>query len=69
MSRLECGYVKEKFKPFARTASSESVRVCFERLRTNFLESGVGAEDAFFFLFSPDHRARKIYVYGSLFVY
>jgi hypothetical protein len=27
MSRLHCGYVTEKFKPFTRTASSEPVRI------------------------------------------
>jgi hypothetical protein len=29
MSRLECGSVTEEFKPI-RTASSDSVRICFE---------------------------------------
>jgi hypothetical protein len=42
-SRLECKYSTEKFKPILRTASSESVRACFE-LRTYCMESGVGAE-------------------------
>jgi hypothetical protein len=37
MSRLECGYVIEKFKPFTRTSSSECVRTCLERLRISFL--------------------------------
>jgi hypothetical protein len=35
-SRLEWGFATEKFIPFIRTASSESVRTCFERLRMNF---------------------------------
>jgi hypothetical protein len=38
MSRLECGFVTEKFKPLIRSASSKSVRTCLERLRINFLE-------------------------------
>jgi hypothetical protein len=37
-SRLECEFGTEKFKPFIRTASSESLRTYLERLRMNFLE-------------------------------
>jgi hypothetical protein len=36
-SMIECGLVVAKFRPFLRTASSESDRSCFERLSTNFL--------------------------------
>jgi hypothetical protein len=36
-SKLECGYVTEKSKPFTRTVSSESVRI-------NFLGSEVGLD-------------------------
>jgi hypothetical protein len=32
-SRLECGFVTTKFKPFTRIAASESVRTCLEILR------------------------------------
>jgi hypothetical protein len=39
ISRLECGFVTERFKPFIRTASSDSVRTYMERLRINFLEA------------------------------
>jgi hypothetical protein len=45
MSRLECGYVTEKFKPYIRTVCSESVRTCFQRLRTNFVKSEVVAKE------------------------
>jgi hypothetical protein len=61
MSRLECGYVTEKFMSFSSTVSSESVRAYFERLRTNSVESGVGAEEC-----SADCGARRIYEYGWL---
>jgi hypothetical protein len=37
--RLEHGYVTEQFKHFTRTASSQSVRMCFKRLRINFVET------------------------------
>jgi hypothetical protein len=39
ISRLECGFATEKLKLFIRTASSESVTICLEILRTNLLES------------------------------
>jgi hypothetical protein len=42
--RLACGFVAEKFKPFIRAASSESVRTYLERLRINFLETEAGAD-------------------------
>jgi hypothetical protein len=48
ISRLECGFIPEKFKPFIRTASSESVRTCLERLRLNFLESKAEVDDTLF---------------------
>jgi hypothetical protein len=38
-SMIECGLVIAKFRPFLRTASSESGRTCFESLSTNFLWS------------------------------
>jgi hypothetical protein len=38
------GYVTENLKPFTRTASSESEKICFERFRMSFWESEVGAE-------------------------
>jgi hypothetical protein len=38
ISRLECGFVTEKFEPFTRPPSSESVGTCLERLRINFVE-------------------------------
>jgi hypothetical protein len=44
ISRWECGLVTEKFKPFIRTASSESVRTSLERLRINFLEAEAGVD-------------------------
>jgi hypothetical protein len=43
--RLEWGFANEKFIPFIRTASSESVRTCLERLRIHFLESEAGVDD------------------------
>jgi hypothetical protein len=48
MSRLESGYTIRKFKPYRRTASSESVKICFERLRIHFLESEVVSEETLF---------------------
>jgi hypothetical protein len=48
MSGLECGYVTEKFQTFLKTASSESVRGCFERVRTNFMKPGVATEETLF---------------------
>jgi hypothetical protein len=41
MSRLECGFVTEKFKPFIKTPSSE-------RLRINFLESEARVDKTLF---------------------
>jgi hypothetical protein len=38
-SMIECGLVIAKFRLFLRTASSESDRIYFERLSTNFLLS------------------------------
>jgi hypothetical protein len=38
-SMTECGLVIAKFRPFLRTASSESDRTCFDRFSTNFLWS------------------------------
>jgi hypothetical protein len=48
MYRLECAYVTINFNPFTRIASSESVRMCFEKLRIHFLESKDGAEETSF---------------------
>jgi hypothetical protein len=39
MSRLECEFDPEKFKPFTRTAFSESVSIYLDKLRINFLEA------------------------------
>jgi hypothetical protein len=50
ISRIECGFVVEMFKPFVRTASSESVRTCLERLRINVLESETGVDKTFILL-------------------
>jgi hypothetical protein len=36
--------VTDNLKPFARTASSECEKICFERFRMSFRESEVGAE-------------------------
>jgi hypothetical protein len=39
----------EKFKPFVRNASSESVKTCLDRLRMkNFLDAEAGVEEALF---------------------
>jgi hypothetical protein len=48
ISRLECGFAIEKFKPFVWTASSKSVRPCSERLRINVLESEAGVNKTLF---------------------
>jgi hypothetical protein len=47
VSRLEFGYVTKKFKPFYGLLP-QSLRACFERMRTNFVELGVGAEEISF---------------------
>jgi hypothetical protein len=49
ISRLECGFITEKFKPFIKTASSESVRTCLERLWLSFLESEAEADKTLFY--------------------
>jgi hypothetical protein len=48
MSRLEWGFATEKFIPFIRIASSESVRTCLERLWMNFLELEADVDDTLF---------------------
>jgi hypothetical protein len=48
MSKLECGFITDKFKPFIRSYSSKSVRTCLERLRIDFLEFEAGAEKTLF---------------------
>jgi hypothetical protein len=48
ISRLECGFITEKFEPFIRAASSESVRTHMERLRINFLETVAGIDKTLF---------------------
>jgi hypothetical protein len=50
MSRLECGFSTENFKPFIKTPSSECVRICLEKLRINFLQSEVGVDKTLFCL-------------------
>jgi hypothetical protein len=44
ISRLEHGFINEKFRPFMRTASSESVRTYLERLGIHFLEAKAGVD-------------------------
>jgi hypothetical protein len=46
-SMIECGLVIAKFRPFLRTASSESDRTCFDRFSTNFLWSEEEEVDKF----------------------
>jgi hypothetical protein len=48
MPRLDCGFITEKFEPFIKNPSSESVRICLERLRINFLESEARVDKTLF---------------------
>jgi hypothetical protein len=49
ISRFERGRDTEKFKPFIRTASSESVKTCLDRVRMNFLDTEARLEEALFY--------------------
>jgi hypothetical protein len=48
MSRLEWGFATEKLTPFIRTASSEFVRTCLERLKMHFLKSEADVDNTLF---------------------